>query len=138
MLFRVLDELPAVIEGHRCGDLGCCMFPVLHCGHAHRHVPLPRRGVEDEVELLGFAQAFEVAWSARVGSRFFVPCIDDPLLHEFDALFSDVAHRRDTHAGNVQHIADIGPALASNAHESDPDFGNRRRREAGQSVPAGC
>ena len=86
VFLRGLDELPAVVQRHRRGDLGRSMFPVLHRRDAHRHVPFPRCRVEDEVDVCGLAEPLEIAWSSRKTDRLFVARLDHPFLHQLDAI----------------------------------------------------
>ena len=129
VFLRVLDELPAIIEGHGRRHFGRGMLAVLHGGDAHRDVPFPRRGGEDEVDVLGLAQPLEVARAPAVAGRFLLPCRDDQLLHELHALLGNVADRSHAHARDRQHVADVRAALSADADKADADLRDRRRRE---------
>ena len=121
-LLRHLDELPAIVERHSCGHFRGGMLAILHGCDAHRHVPLPRRRRVDEIDVRRFAQPLEVFRPARKASRFGLARLGHPFLHQFHAVFDDVADRRDARAGHAEKIAHVGAAHATDADEADPDL----------------
>jgi ribulose-5-phosphate 4-epimerase/fuculose-1-phosphate aldolase len=69
VLLRRLDHGPAVVERHRGRHFGGGVLAALHRRQQHRHVPFPRRGRVDEIEIFGFAEALEVARARVVHGR---------------------------------------------------------------------
>ena len=130
----VLDELPAIVERHGRRDFGCRVLAVLHRCDADRHVPFPWRGIEDEIDVFGLTQSFEVTRSPGVTVGSFWPGRNDQFLHQLHAVFGDVADRGDAHAGNTKHVANVRCPLTPDTDKADADLRDGRRGKAGPRV----
>ena len=98
------------------------MLTVLHGGHAHRGVPLPRRGGVDQIHVLLLAQPDEVPVAAlSEGLGFWRARGHDPLLGLLDLLRPDVAQGRNPAALDLEQVIDVTLALVADAHKPHPD-----------------
>src|SRR5207302_5953603 len=94
-----------------------------------RSVQLPRRGGEDEVELLLVAHATVVLRSARVTHRLRAAGVGDALLRPLDLRRYEVADRPDLDPFDAEEVRDVVRALVAYADEPDAHHLQRRRRK---------
>ncbi len=130
MFLRVFDELPALVERDGGGHLGGRVLARFHRGDTHGHVPFPRRGGEDEIEIFGLAQALEIARAARVRGRRRPAVLFAGVLNVLDLVRDDVADRLDLDAGNLHEaVEDVMRAHPADADEAHAHALQRRRGE---------
>src|SRR5207237_6258077 len=87
---------------------------------------LPRRGGEDEVELLLVAHAAILLRSARVTDRLGAAGVGDALLRPLDLRRYEVADRLDLDPLDAEEVRDVVRALV--AYADEPDAHDRQRR----------
>ena len=102
--FGGLDELPAFVDRHGGRNLGGRMLAVRHGGHAHGHVPPPRRGREHEIQVFLLAHSLEIALPADVPARPGLTRLLGPLLHTRHLVLDDVAQGTEANAVDPQEI----------------------------------
>ncbi len=131
VLLGRLDDRPAILHGHRRRDFGGRVLPVFHRRQHDRHVKLPGRRVEDEIEVFAFAEALEVARPAGVDRGRRLAGVGDGLGRPVGAFRPDVAHGGNAAAGDLEQVANVPGALPADADEPDADGVDGSRREAG-------
>ena len=114
-----LHEPPAVLQPVGGGHLGGRVFPVLHGGDAHRHVPAPGGGGVDQVEVLLGAQALEVALPAGVEGRAGVPRLLDDGGGPLGVGLHDVADGGDDAPVDAHEVAHVRGPHSAHADETD-------------------
>ncbi len=109
-----IDQLPAPLDRLGRRHLRGRVLAGRHGRHTDRHVPLPRaRGVDDQVELLGLAEALEVGLAARVAGRLGLAGRGRHVLAFGDALGDEVADGLDLDAVESQQEAQkVSPPVA--------------------------
>ena len=90
-LLRRLHDRPAVVQRHRGRDLGGRVLAVPHGREHDRDVPFPRRGREDQIQILLGAHPLEVSRSAGVQGGAGWPAATT-LLAARDAWVSAMSH----------------------------------------------
>ncbi len=116
-----LDQPPAVVDRVSRRHLGRGVLAVLHRRGAHGHVPPPRGGGEDEVEVLVFAHAHEVRLTPRVERGRPTTVLDDPRCDLPGAGLDDVADRDDLHPVDAEKVAHVRATLEPDPDEADAD-----------------
>ncbi len=54
--FRGIHKLPAIGDCFGGGNFHSGVLAILHCGKRHGHVPEPRRGDKDEVDIIALGE----------------------------------------------------------------------------------
>ncbi len=120
---RSFHELPAVIHGHRGGNLDAGVFARFHGGYRYGRVPFPGSGGDDRVEVVAVAEAFEIARPAGIPFRAFAALVRHVLQGAFQVDGVYVADGGDFHSRNVEEgFYDSGPAVAHADHTHPNHF----------------
>ena len=119
VLLARVDERPQVLERHRERAFARYVLPGLEGGEHHRHVPLPRGGRVDEVDVVALHQLFEgvVAVGMERGHR--CSGVGDHLGGLLRLLGHVVAQRGDAHAWAAQKFMNEGPPAEPRADDGD-------------------
>ena len=72
-LLGCVHQRLAFFQSVHCRNFHAAMLSCVHGCQGHRRVPIPRRGDVDEVQIVAFAQIFEVMLSVVVSSGRFPP-----------------------------------------------------------------
>src|SRR5204862_437162 len=99
---------------------------VAHRGEANRDVPLPRRGVVDQIQVPLLAHAHEVPRTPGVARRAGISGGGDQVLHARDLFRHNVAHGLEDAALDPNQVAHMGTPHPADADEADPDRVHRR------------
>src|SRR5438874_3420095 len=129
VLLRVLDQVPAVLDRVGRRHLSGGVLAVAHRREANRDVPLPRRGVVDQIQVLLLAHAHEVPRTPGVARRAGISGGGDQVLHARDLFRHNVAHGLEDAALDPNQVAHMGTPHPADADEADPDRVHRRGGE---------
>ena len=120
-LFSHVHELPALVDGDGGGDFDEGVLALFHDLEGHRHVPLPRGGDEDDVDVVAFEHLFPRVLVAEIHRGFLAGDLLDVGSGALGPGFNDVADGDDFGERDVRRRVHVGtPAVE--ADDGDPDF----------------
>ena len=119
-----VDQLPALVERHGCGNLDGHMLAVLHGVDGHRHMQLPRGADVHQVDVVALAELFPPLLAA-VRSRCGEIVFRENLLRLLDPLGIEVAERLDFDPVDMGETLHRTGAAHAQSDESDPHDRNR-------------
>lgn len=124
------NQLPTAVDGVGRGHLGGDVFAGFHRRDTHRHVPLPGRGGEHQVEIVALTEPQKIPITAGVKLRLPLPRRLHPAGHFLGASGIEVADRHDLDTVDLQEILDVTAPLEADADEAHAHPLERRRGEA--------